>query len=240
MEYGGTAGTGTMFCCPGSPDRSRPKPLKVEGLAIPLVANDRFREFDRLLHIPPDSIVHATLIGRFFAGKKETFKGSTLWGGYGHLGCCSLFVVEQVISVDPRQYDLDYSASSSDPVPVPEDCGYEDLAQHQSWAEIVLAQRRAETQEGDWAVSDPRRVAAEGLIRLTKNLNVAIEDLRETSATKGLAIYEWRSNGPGAWFSVVVNRPYVLSFQAKDPGKVAWVISNVYQVSCDDASAKPR
>lgn len=27
----------------------------------------------------------------------------TLWGGYGHLGCCSLLAIQQVLSVEPQQ-----------------------------------------------------------------------------------------------------------------------------------------
>src|SRR5260370_36294528 len=52
LEYGGVAASGTIYCCGGAGLRKRPKPLVVEDIPIPLIDNDLFREFDRLVQAP--------------------------------------------------------------------------------------------------------------------------------------------------------------------------------------------
>lgn len=107
MEYGGKRSTGTMYCCGVSPKPVRSDPLIVDGMRLDLVDDDTFREFDKRLH-PAHSkqqsdTVRATLRGRIFA-RYEGIMGThqdPMWGGYGHMGCCMLFVVTQVVSVDP-------------------------------------------------------------------------------------------------------------------------------------------
>jgi hypothetical protein len=46
-------------------------------------------------------VVLATLVGRFFSGRKERWPVGDSWGGSGHLGCCSLLVIQQVLAIDP-------------------------------------------------------------------------------------------------------------------------------------------
>jgi len=102
-----------MYCCGVTNARSRPKQLVVENIALTLVSDERFQEFDHLIQREPDSVVHATIVGRFFAGHQER----DVWGrGYGHMGCCSLLAIQQVLSVDPQsREDLDYRASADQP-----------------------------------------------------------------------------------------------------------------------------
>lgn len=109
MEYGGTRSTDTMYCCGFSPKPTRDKPLVVEGMSLQLVDDENFRAFDSRLH-PKHSkpqrasdTVSATLRGRVFA-RYEGIGGTQNhpeWRGYGHMGCCMLFAVTQVIAVDP-------------------------------------------------------------------------------------------------------------------------------------------
>ncbi len=109
MEYGGTRSTDTMYAGGGSPKPDREKPLVVEGTPVELVDDQIFREFDKQLH-PKHSkpkrgsdTVRATMRGRLFA-RYEGIGGtqvSPAWRGYGHMDCCMLFVVTQVVSLDP-------------------------------------------------------------------------------------------------------------------------------------------
>ncbi len=111
MEYGGNRSTDTMYCCGFSPKPTREKPLVVDGVALSLVEDEKFRQFDAQLHPKhsraqrgPDTAT-ATLRGRVF-GRYEGIAGtqqSPAWRGYGHMGCCMLFVVTQVVSVDTRK-----------------------------------------------------------------------------------------------------------------------------------------
>lgn len=110
MEYGGKRSTATIYCCGDSPDSNRRHTLVVEGITLDLVDDGTFRIFDRRLHQKPSkqrssNTVRATLRGRIFA-RCEGIGGTQQnpeWRGYGHMDCCMLFVVTQVVSVDPHQ-----------------------------------------------------------------------------------------------------------------------------------------
>jgi hypothetical protein len=109
MEYGGMRSTDTMYCCGFSPKPDREKPLVVDGMSVELVDDQTFKEFDKQLH-PNHSkpkrgsyTVRATMRGRIFA-RYEGIAGTQQnpgWRGYGHMDCCMLFVVTQVVSLDP-------------------------------------------------------------------------------------------------------------------------------------------
>lgn len=104
LEYGGKRNSNTVYCCGTAANSRRKSVLEVEKLPVPLNEDKVFRAFDRLINRPSDSTVdatriHATLVGRFFSGEQQKFGNTISWGGYGHLGCCSLLVIEQVISV---------------------------------------------------------------------------------------------------------------------------------------------
>ncbi len=113
LEYGGRFKSGTIYCCGVTDDRSWPHQLIVEKIPIPLVRNDEFLKFDKAIELkshPHGALVHATLVGRFFAGRR-------LEGGYGHFGCCSLLAIQEVKSLDPQdRADLDYGALPNSPV----------------------------------------------------------------------------------------------------------------------------
>lgn len=110
MEYGGKRSTATMYCCGVSPTPTRRETLIVEGMTLELVDDEKFREFDKRLH-PEHSnqrssdTVRATIRGRIFA-RYEGIAGTKqnpAWRGYGHMDCCMLFVVTQVVSIDPTR-----------------------------------------------------------------------------------------------------------------------------------------
>jgi|SRR5215472_13891019 len=103
MEFGGTRSTDTMYCCGFNPKPDRPANLQVDGVEVPLVDDDLFRHFNKALHPeraqPGKSVtVDAILRGRIFANRVR-YGRPEHWGGYGHMGCCMLFVVTQVVSV---------------------------------------------------------------------------------------------------------------------------------------------
>lgn len=241
LEYGGTTASGTMYCCGVTSARSRPKPLVVENIRIELVSDERFSQFDKLIQRRPDSIVRATLLGRFFAGERQTFgTGESFWGGYGHMGCCSLFVIQQVVSVDPQDStELDYRASAEQPAINAVGCGYKFLTEITSTDESIKAQSRADDGQEDWAFSDPKRVATEGLARLI-NVSAGSIALRQTKQAQGRFIYDWKPSGKKATYMIVVSRPYWLSFHAKDRNRVAWVVAAAYESSCGGRNSVQR
>lgn len=75
LEYGGASKSGTMYCCGVTDDRQRSQQLVVENIPIPLLVDEKFKQFDKAIQPPFRSgeygvIVHATIMGRFFAGEK--------------------------------------------------------------------------------------------------------------------------------------------------------------------------
>ena len=78
--------------------------LKVQGVSFAIKKDDNFRKLYALISArhgdKPDYRVTAELVGTFFAGQEWTGNGQTLFRGYGHLGCCSLLVITQVLGVD--------------------------------------------------------------------------------------------------------------------------------------------
>jgi len=110
--YGGKTQSDTAYCCPGEGTKERPESLTVEGVQIPLVDDLTFQKFTDLLNQEADTTVRVAALGRFFSGEKRT-NGATSWGGAGHWGCCSLFVIERVESFEAHtRTDLDYTAEA--------------------------------------------------------------------------------------------------------------------------------
>jgi hypothetical protein len=237
LEYGGRVRSGTVYCCPeNSGKRSRRKPLVVEGIPAPLVRDEPLREFDRLIGLGPDRLVRATIIGRFFAGEQGRLPNGGLLPGYGHLGCCSLLAIQQVLSVDPQnRTDLDYRASLDQPDPerIKVGCGYRDLAPRESAAGLIAAQQQAESGASEWMFNDPLRVATTALAKLLNVEPATVAGLRQTRVSQGRILYEWEPRTKGKWYMVVVSRPYWLFFCARDPQRVAWEAIAVYDISCE-------
>jgi hypothetical protein len=210
IEYGGKAVSGTVFCCGGSGERTRRKEMKVEDISIPLVEDENFRKLDRLLQVPPSyAIAHATIIGRFFSGKEISYPKGKRWGGYGHMGCCSLLVIQQVVAVDPHDRDdLDYESFVDQPDVDKLKCGgYQDLAEILPYQNMLAAQENAETGEGGWAFDDPQRVAVNGLAKLLKLNEESITGMKEMRKSRGKTVYEWHLTGRKTRYMVVVTRP---------------------------------
>ncbi len=96
LTYGGTMQSDTTYCCPGEGGKQqRQKPIEVEGIHVALVNDAHLNRFVTLLKHEPHT-VRATLIGVFFAGEQHAVNGHPTLPGYGHLGCCSLLVIQQV------------------------------------------------------------------------------------------------------------------------------------------------
>jgi hypothetical protein len=246
LEYGGTAKSGTMYCCGVTADRHRLKEMKVEDIPIPLTDNEQFREFDKLIQSPFRSgrhgaIAHATLVGRFFSGRQIKYPKATFWAGYGHMGCCSLLAIQQIKSVDGQERDdLDYGASADQPDIDKTGCGYRFLTPIQPTSDLIRAQQEADLGGHDWVFDDPRRVASNALAQCSKSKESSIEGLKETRKARGRYVYEWTPAEKAETYMVVVSRPYLLSFYAHDPKRVAWVVTAAYLSSCGKNNSVTR
>jgi hypothetical protein len=232
LEYGGKVASGTIYCCGPTDARTRPEQLTVEDIAIPLVDDSTFRQFDELIHKSSDTTVRATLIGRFFSGRLGNFPGGNFWTGYGHAGCCSLLAVQKVTAFEPHAgTDLDYRATSDRPDFPGNDCDDETLLTTDSLA-TIKAQQSAEQSDLKWAFTEPQRVATVSLATVLKRDPGTINGLRQRRVGPGRVVYEWGRRGRNYYF-IAVRRPYWLLFYAVDSERVAWVTAAVHRISCD-------
>ena len=232
LDYGGAKESNTMYCCGVTSGQVRPKQISVEGISIPLIDDDQFKAFDQVIRTGGDTLVRATIVGRYFAGRQTKYPNGTVWGGYGHMGCCTLLMIQQVLSIDPRNRDdLDYRASPDQPSMKNVSC-IKDLGDDWRFSEALKSQQAAESGDRAWAMDDPQRVAIE---RVAKELKINPDEVKNlTIAGKhpGRFVYMWKPTNRRSSYMVVVSRPYVLSFYARDPKKISWVSIAAYQIGC--------
>ena len=246
LEYGGKSKSGTMYCCGVTADRSRPKELVIEHVPIPLTVDEQFQAFDKAIQPPfrsgrQGAIIHATLVGTFFAGKQVEYLKGKPWGGYGHMGCCSLLAIQQVQSADTQNRgDLDYGASADQPDIDKMGCGYQLLLPIEQTAAVIQWQRDADNGKHDFAFDDPQRVASETLAAATNGKVPPQAKLELIGEAQGRKIFEYKPTGESATYMVVVSRPYVTSFYSRDPARVAWVAIAAYRSSCGGKNAVTR
>ena len=234
LMYGSKTQSNTVYCCPGEGGAGpRSKPLSVEDIPIPLVSDSTFADFTELLRKEHDTTVRATLVGRFFAGEKETIRESTDWRGYGHMGCCSLLAIQRVEAFEPHtRTDLDYTADAGWYEPGGcSDGGMRNLRQvslsfGDHIQQTIAEQRFADGGERAWAFVDPKRVAIESLrVRPDQKMPV-LQQIRSTSSRQ---VFRWK-HGKNATIIVVI-RPYWLSYFAKG-NAVAWVSATIIEAEC--------
>lgn len=236
ITYGGKTRSGTAYCCPGETgEKTRPEPLTVEGVQVPLEDDPTFQRFTALINKETDTTVHGTFVGWFFSGKKEEIGGRPLWRGFGHMGCCSLLVIQRVESLEAHsRADLDYTAEAG--WYESEGCkwgsmrnlshisiGYSDEARR-----AIEQQESAETGKSKWRFHDPKQVALEAVSPFYPGQNPVLNSVKSTPSRE---VFRWQNGSKG--IVVVVTRPYWLSFYA-DSDAVVWVASMIKEADCEN------
>jgi len=220
-----------MYCCGVTTERTRPEPVMVEGFPIPLVVDARFKSFDKLLM--NRGSIHASVVGRFFAGRKvESARGPDRWRGYGHMGCCSLLMLQQVTDVDTsKRADLNYQPSPGPPDINKKGCGYDFLMDDDLFQSHIADQTAADAGQSSWLFDDPKRVATSKLAEILETDPTVIK-LRLIRTAPGRIIFQWKPTKEKDVYMIIVSRPYILSYYSKT-NKVAWVAIAAYRSSCD-------
>jgi hypothetical protein len=235
VMYGGKAESNTVYCCPGEGGRAtRPEPLIVEGVQIPLISDTVFQQFTDLLKKEHDTTVRVTLVGRFFSGQEETISGSKDWRGFGHMGCCSLFVVQRVEAFEPHtKSDVDYTAEAGWYEKGGCDSGglrylrHVSISDSDGTAEQTIAEQGlADSGARAWAFSDPQRVAVESLKPIYGSRVPVLRNVKKASARE---VFLWKDGKKSV--VVVVTKPYWLSFYSKS-GSIAWVSTTIKEGDC--------
>jgi hypothetical protein len=239
LEYGGSINSGTVNCCKTLADRHRSQELVVDGVPVPLAANQQFEDFDKAIQPPlrpgqSGAVEHATLVGTFFAGQQmQDPDNGHYWGGYGYMGCCSMLAIQEVKDPDPQwRPDLDYGESNEKLDFLQPGCSLRPLLPAEQDAALMQAQHEADSGARDWAFSDPAHVATDALSHITHISREQLANSKLTHDSPARKTYEWKSAGNSKSYMAVVSRPYWLSFYAHDPKRVAWVAVIAYEATC--------
>lgn len=209
----------------------------IENVATRLVDDARLKQFSDLLDRRGNLVVHTTIVGRFFAEKPVQNASGRRRSRQNKLA------IERIVGVDPhRSKALDYAALAFDDEPETADktgCGFTELTDIFPTAELVQAQEKADRGEDEWAFTDPKRVATNGLAQLLTVDENSIK-LKLKRRAQGRFVYEWRPKTKSDYYVVVVSRPYLVSFYAKNPKRVAWVLRAAYEAGCGEDKAVRR
>jgi len=211
--------------------------LAIDGVLVPLLVNEQFKEFDHAIQPPfrtagQGTILRATLVGRFFAGKRMDFFKGKPWGGYGHMGCCTLLAIEEIESSDTENHtQLDYGSSPDQPDLEKGGCSFRYLISPDQSA-LLAWQQEADQGKHSWAIDDPRRVALETLSRAVRIDMSSMKKFELTREAQGRRVYICGPTSKGTSYMVVVSRPYWLYFYAHDASRVAWTAIAAYELSC--------
>jgi hypothetical protein len=231
-------------------------PEDVKGYA-PLVENEQLLRLQDVISERGGLMPRATLIGTFYAAKppeKAEPGQTTFLSGYGHMGCCHLFVVSQVESVE-MQYaaNLDYSFGAG--TGIPGDCYAEEETDPPKSKEIRSWQTTVNAGEDSWRY-DSFKVAEDQLKRMqaapyppehSSRSEIRIpedseqsdfplsydvhstETLLEVQSSPYRKSYEFIARDRKTRLVIVVARPFWLEKLAGSPNKVIWVpVSSSY------------
>jgi hypothetical protein len=122
LMFGGDVSTPTKSTVNDN-DRRPGQNIKVNGIEYELLKDANEKEFLRVITAgrgkkqKPLYRVTVTLIGTFLAGRSKEeskAKGMPDFPGYGHMGCCHLFIIQQVSAIEtkPRENGPDEKYST--------------------------------------------------------------------------------------------------------------------------------
>jgi hypothetical protein len=229
---------------------------------LPLVENGSLQQLAELMNQRIDQMPRATLIGTFYAAEPPTQPEPNkihFPRGYGHMGCCHLFVVSRVEWVETSYAaNLDYSAEWS--ARLPKDCySFEDAGIPSN--DVLRAwQKEAISETNDWR-NDPLKVAQKQLLALRtgplgeshamyyeRGLSSSDPDsppppitpadprpeetLLETETRAFRKTYEFIASDRKSRTIILIARPYWLEALASSAEKVIWVPVASAEVQC--------
>jgi hypothetical protein len=77
-------------------------------------------------------------------------------------------------------------------------------------------------------------VASTTLASVLKIPEASLAEMKQIQKQQGQIIYEWRPKQTETIYTVVVSRPYWLSFYAEDEKKIAWIATAAYSACGSD------
>jgi hypothetical protein len=170
LAYGGDEPTPTMSTV-NDQSRAPGSVVKVHGRSISLVHDDSLELFKRRLSavrvgVPGGNLyeVTATLTGVFFAASQD--------GGFGHLHCCHLFVIQKVDAVEARRTSV--PAGGNLPPETPIGCRnlHSDFAINKSDAANIA--KSVGSGKETWRLASEQQASREALDDAARRWNVKL------------------------------------------------------------------
>jgi hypothetical protein len=245
LMYGGDVPDDVTYCCNGAGNKNR---VEIEEIEVPLKKDQVLARFRRLLNsyridkkakvhyaqTDPTFSVTATLMGRFFAGRNP---GKAGFGrGFGHLGCCTLLVIEQVLSIDRVASNLK---------PGEWNCSTNGWHENRGADALAAAQKQIAESPEKWRMKDPRRVAAEALSRFLNGSSNALvfQGCKSKHLTypdkkndQYLTRCNWISNSSSDSYTVEAMKYYFLKRPSNTWKNIAWIPYEISHQHCTESS----
>jgi hypothetical protein len=243
LMYGGEVSDDVTYCCNITGNKNK---VNIEGVEVSIrhsAALDRFRKLLNSYRINKKAKVHyfqtdpsfsvtATLVGRFFAGNGSPCRG------FGHMGCFTLLVIDQVLSIDNVVSNIKPGELS---------CYTEGWYENADEKEQTVKQNAIAKSGDNWRMKDPRRVATEALNSHLNNSGSTPEFVG--CKTKHLtypdkkndqfrAYCHWKSD-PADTFAVEVAKYYFLRNSSNSWKSIAWMPCQVLNQHCSE-NPKPE
>jgi hypothetical protein len=234
---------------------------------LPLVEDAKLRQFNDVFNQRDGQMPRAVLVGTFYQAKPpEDSKRREISFGYGHMGCCHLFVVSRVESVE-TQYSADLDYSPYWRTSEPRWCYSHETYGIPTDADIRSWQQAANSGADLWRL-DPMKVAEEQLkaLRFGRFKDTGwldseagipedpegaryflappddrpTETLVEASSQSFRKTYEFIASDRKSRLIIVVARPYWLEELADSAPKVIWAPVASARVSCFAPGEEPK
>lgn len=244
LEFGGDIGAQTIYCC-GDHSRTPQTEIKIDGYVIPLEKNQELSEFLRLLNAAREKApnggpcydcyyyrVTASLVGRFFAGGWPNEKQSTPLpkAGYGHLGCCSLLVIERVSDVSAERTEI------------PDNARFRCKKHSWKWTPSEGSDREeriASVENGaeSWRTKDWERVGVEAIRQLAEKWQIKVPTTQpriylDVSGKVERAEGTWTSGDWLSTFTIEMRKLEELAPEIKGPAKDTWILHKLTGETC--------
>ena len=222
----------------GSPGThsTKNRPKTFESLQLPLNQDRDFQALQKLLQDAQNpastKMLHATLVGKYFAGKPTPTITGVIRAGYGRLSRRSLLIIEEVGTVGTDiEEPVDFSASPGRSLKPPKDCTVSELAVSSREDEDRLLRKSLEEEFA--YLHDPKQVAARAIAeREGITAEEAQARLKVESITATTAAYKWLTPDGMKSYFVVVDKPYWLLQTAVSGDAVIWVPKSITETEC--------
>lgn len=226
IEYGGSKGSNTMICCDVPAEEQRPKDLEIDDISVPLVDDENFKVFNAIINNEYDTIIKATVVGRYFSGEPYTgADGKTSWIGFGHFGMSSLLAIQQIKSFEPHdRSDIDYRDTFiGNETPENAEYWFNTLAYWTENEDVPLDfQKIAADAETKINRNNPEEIATDYLAKTLGVNKVNLAKPKKIKTLPSVIVYEWNLSKTKG-FRVTVGHPYMLLPYLKDPTNFPWI-----------------